>query len=365
MSEEKTTVVEETKDTAVAEKKNGWLKNFIWLMMGVIIGIVLGFAIFTASMGSVAKDLSNTQTSQVEAESEVEVGDAGDGISTYLFEHKTLTGEDAQAVKEKINSTLEYIKTHDTYVQIQTGEASYESYLYNDTGECFAQSSDASYHAIFRNDGKTIKYSDANAAIAFGKDTEVISIVQSAVNAIENGVEGVQLFEMIPASEDTDYIEYRIDLVGEDAVKACYQMHDEEFAQIMYDNLTSQGPEWEPHLIFVIIVDTTGETQQIAITCLYVEDNEEYTNWIMQGYFDVYDWKLGQEWYDTDFSTTDGAAYGEMMDTLITDIDTMLNQYIKDNDFGIIEETDESQEALNEAIEDALGQVNETPEVTE
>ena len=42
MSEEKTTVVEETKDTAVAEKKNGWLKNFIWLMMGVIIGIVLG-----------------------------------------------------------------------------------------------------------------------------------------------------------------------------------------------------------------------------------------------------------------------------------------------------------------------------------
>ena len=247
--------VKNTKETNT--KNNGWLKNFIWVMVGVIIGIAVGYAVFYASLNSVATNTNiiNEESTEESTEDVAVSGDTLDSISTYEFEHIVLDGEDKEKAVKKITDCIDYISTHDTYLQVQVGENEYESYLYNTAGECFAQASDGSYNAVFRDDKNVIKYSSDSSAIAFGKDIEILGILRNAATAtLDNSIDGIQLFEMVPIEDDSNVVEYRVDLVGEEAVKACYTSYGDDFAEIMFDNLIDQVPDWEPHLVMVYII---------------------------------------------------------------------------------------------------------------
>lgn len=363
MSEQTTTT--ETKDT---EKNKGWLKTFCWVMIGVIIGIALSFAIFTATAGNAAKQATENLTS--EATTEITTEESGDalGISTYEYEHNVLTGDELDNASAEIVKYIDSLKSRSIYTQLQIDNDTYESYMYNKNGECFAQTSDGAYAEVFRNDGQAIKYSESNSAVAFGKDIEVLTIMENAVTAAKNKVNGAQMFEMVPASDEATAKEYRVDLVGEEAVKACYNADDEDFANIMYENLIeTAGEDWEPHLIMVFIVDDSladTDDNKILMYCLYVADNTEYTNWLMQGYAHVDDWKLSDDWYTTDWSNIDTDTYDEMTSELTSNLQSILDKYFEEN--GIeLETTEEPTEVENETLSDISLELENEIEVTE
>lgn len=340
-----------TNETQGADKKKEIIKNFIWVMVGVIIGIVIGYACFADAIAGASKNITQTSKSEIQTEATSEVASLDEevrdalGISTYLYEHEVLSGSQAEEAKDRIFKELNKIKNGSTYMQLQVASDTYESYMYNTNGECYAQVSDGSYQSVIRNDGKTIKYENESGAIAVGKDIEVLELAFNAVEAAVNGVEGAQLFYMTPAEEteeNKNVFEYRVDLVGEKAVKACLSLDDEGFAQTTLDNLKAGLDEdWEPHLImgYIVSTDNKDSKEDNILVFNYYVDDEEITNWVMQGYVNVDDWKLDETWYTTDFSTIEGDAYADMMLKLNTELDGILDKYFKDNNIEL--ETDE------------------------
>lgn len=358
MSENTEKVVKDT------DKKKDGLRAFIWFMMGVVVGIVAGYGLFFMSMSDAVKSV---ETSQIEVETEVTTtgGDAL-SITTYSYEHTVLTGEDVEKAQTAVLSRLEKLKDGSTYVQLQVGEDTYESYMYNKNNECFAQASDGSYSAIFRNDGKAVKYEASSGAVAVGSDIDLISFAENAMTAVSNGVEGAQLFEMTPSNEESTVVEYRVDLVGDEAVKACYSSIGEDFGQVMLDNLMEALPDWEPHIIMIYLVDLADEQvdlEDIAMYCYYVDNDTEYANWTMQGCVEVNDWSLSEDWYTYDFSNTVEEDFNTMLNELVATLTEVIDTYAEENNLEIIEVEPETLEENTEGSTTEVEEETSTEEI--
>ena len=325
---------ENTVKEAKEKSKGSWLTNFIWAVLGAIIGIVLGYAVFTATLKEAATDAIN----DIQATEEMqEVGDASDGISTYTFEHTVLTGEDLSNVVSDIEERLTTIKNDNTYLQLQVGEDEYEAYVYNKNNECFAQASDGDYSAAFRNDMKVVKYTSESSALAVGTDIDILSIAINAAKATTKDIKNARLLKMTP-SEPSSVSEYRVDLVGDEAVRACYTSLGSNFADSMLANLKGQITDWEPHLIFVYLVDENSK--DISMQCYYVADNTEYTNWVLQAYVPISEWALDESWYTIDVNSIDLDKFVEMLDNETIKISKLLDEIIANSEQTSTDDTE-------------------------
>jgi hypothetical protein len=359
------------------EKKNdskfklNW-HSLIYVLIGVIIGILAGFAIvvvqFSSSEKAFEKSLSSGESaseSDGDADDSVEevavIDDLSDlslgtsGISTYEYDSTILTGDDAQTAKENILTVLDFMKERSTYMNVQVGEDEYNIYIYNKDGECFAQSYDGQYTAVFMKDGTTVKYDASSDIIAVGSDIDFESLLTNVVNAVDSGTEGVTLYEMDFDEEEIPegYHEYRVDLVGDEAVKLAYTginetFEDEMLTQLEDDITDSLGEEdWEPHLIYCFII---SEGNNLTSYCYVVADGQEYTNWVQDGYLEFSDWTFTDDWYTTDFSSIDTDSLYDMIDDLLDMLEDVMETYADENGLTL-EDTSETSTDTDETTE--------------
>lgn len=340
----------EKKDNA---KKSEVMTKVIWALVGFIIGVVAAFGIFTATLGQTAKEAEKELTALKEEQA---IG----GITTYTYDHTVLEDEDATTVASQILNKIGNIKNNSTYIQVQVGDNEYESYMYNKNNECFAESSDGTYISVFRNDGKTVKFGGDAGAIAVGKDIDVMTITENAMKAVSKKVDGVQLFEMTPTKENPDVTEYRVDFVGEEAVKQLYisenKQEDRDFADLMVNNMKEHIGDWEPHIILVCALSNNSENENdFMMYCMFVQNNQEYTNWVMLGNIVTDDWKLDEAWYTTDFANTDANEFSTLMNDTVTKLGDILDKYAKENGLDQMVDTEASiTESPTDVINDTL-----------
>jgi hypothetical protein len=371
--DKKTTDEKTTEDSKL--KSPAWVRDLIWVLIGVIIGVVLMFAITTATASTASSSAKanvgvSEQSSDPSTEASTEEEEESLGITTYLYEHTVLEGDDADTARKFMIEGVDRVQNNNTYLCIQTNDDEYEYYFYNTNGEGYGQTSDGSYMAVYRNDGTVVKYGSDADAVAVGSDIEVMSMVRNAIQASADGVEGVQLFEMAPAEDETDIAEYRIDLVGEDAIKAIYISEGQDFADQMYEKLTSTALvnteeagtiEWDPHLIITGILQFNEDRTDITdfmFYMYYVYDNNEYTNWVMNGYLEIGEWTLAEDWYTMDYENLDEDKYDELMTSLTDELYELVQSAYDDMDTTTETDTEESTETSTEEVE-------ETEEATE
>ena len=299
------------------------LYDIVWVLIGLVAGILISFCIFNLSMKSAIEDIvSKTQTNTVKSASDISK------ITTYSDPSTIIT--DADKIKKVQKSVEDYangLKKGSTYSQVMTGQDQYVYYLYNTNGEVFTQDTAGSYTELFLKDGKVFKYDNKEQSLSVGSDIDLASLLVNGIDAVDN--DNVTLYEMKHDSDDTEKAnghEYRVDLKGEDAVKLLYKSAGDEFATSMVDSIKSSISDWEPHIIMVYFIgDTVDESYSY---CLYVIDNQEYTNWFLQGYDTTNDWSLDDAWYSYDSSKdTDGKQYSELATKLVGDINTVMNDY--------------------------------------
>ena len=324
-SDEKETTTEvESKTTEKQPKtKKFILYDVVWVIIGLVAGILISFCIFNLSMKSAIEDVvSKTQTNTIKSASDISK------ITTYSDPSTIIT--DADKIKEVQKSVEDYangLKKGSTYSQVMTGQDQYVYYLYNTNGEVFTQDTAGSYTELFLKDGKVFKYDNNEQSLSVGSDIDLASLLVNGIDAVGN--DKVTLYEMKHDSDDTEKAnghEYRVDLKGEEAVKLLYKSAGDEFATSMVDSIKSSISDWEPHIIMVYFIgDTVDECYSY---CLYVIDNQEYTNWFLQGYDTTNDWSLDDAWYSYDSSKdTDGKQYSELATKLVDDINTVMNDY--------------------------------------
>lgn len=317
-------------------KSPEWVKTATLVLMGVIVGIVLSYAMVTSGLKKATNEL-NTEANTEKSVSGNETVDTTTSdnnadedeesvITTYTEQHEEVTGTELKNFQADLEKRINYVREKNSFVQVQTGVQDYETYVYNKNNECVAETSDGSYSVVFRNDNKVVKYEDSSGALAVGTDIEIMTFIKNAANAAGKN-DNAKLYYYPTHSSDDTYKEYRVDLVGDDAVRLCYSPLGEDFADIMMEHLKSQDTEWNPHLVIVFYIPTNGDPNFGAVALsVYDNLNKEFTNWDVLGWIELEDWQLEDWWYTYDFSKTDTETYVEHMKTLMDNIHELLDK---------------------------------------
>ena len=347
------------------------LKNIIWVLVGIIIGILASYFIVASSLKDVeqstdasvettidnTENIETTETENTEATETEETEETEEtGITTYMYEHNEMSEEEIESARNRILERVDELRHSNSFVQVQTGESSYEAYFYNTNNECYVATSDGSYDVVFRNDNKVVKYEASSGALAVGEDIDILTIIENAVKAAGTS-DAAKIYEYPHENSGKPYNEYRIDLLGSDGVRMCYSSLGDDFADIMMENITNQDPDWNPHLVIIVYVpeDDTDRSFGAVSLVVYDEENSEYTSWDLLGWIDLDEWKLNDWWYSSDFSNPDSDEFSEQLDTLRTTIEKLIDNISDDTQVdatGVEEIEDETTEEKENDSED-------------
>lgn len=333
--------------------------DLVWIAIGLVIGILLSYCIFNMTLSSAIQKLaSETQTTTSVVDKTQQNDDGITGISTYDDPNVVISDKaEIENAQEIMLNYINGITKGSTYSQVMTGEEQYVYYMYNSKGEIFTQDMNSTYTEVFLNDNRVFKYDTDKQVLSVGSDIDIVSIFRNAVEAIGN--DNVTLYEMdLSEVEAPEGHEYRIDFVGEDAVKMLYKSVGDEFATDMVESIKSSINDWEPHIIMVMFIGDNVEDSYSY--CLYVIDNSEYTNWFFQGYDTIDDWTLEEDWYAYDAeSDENGEKYSALMNTLVENVNTVMLNYA-DSKGWLADE-----EPTSETVEESTEENTETAESTE
>lgn len=353
----------EVTDKKEEDKENKFtLHDLVWVTIGLVIGILLSYCIFNVTLNSAIQRLTSDMNTTTVVDNKEDSTEVLTGISTYEDPNRVIS--DADEIKEAqnlMNNYIDGITTGSTYSQVMTGEDQYVYYMYNSKGEIFTQDINATYTEVFLNDDRVFKYDTDEQTLSIGSDIDIASILRNAVSAIGN--DNVTLYEMnLDDVDSPDGHEYRIDLIGEDAIKLLYTSVSDEFATDMVDSITESISDWEPHIIMVLFIGDNVEDSYGY--CLYVIDDTEYTNWFFQGYDTVDDWTLDDTWYTYDAeSDTEGETYTNLMNNLVEEVNNVMTSYADSK--GWLSETIDTDELSNSVTESTETEEVESTEETE
>lgn len=333
----------------MAKKSNSEKDNKQFNTMRNVI-IVLVVVIVALSCAIVAVSLSSNKKSDDKEQSSTQsTTDHEHSISTYEMEHEILKGKSIDTAVDNINKVLENVDNGNTYFLIQTSEESYDNYIYNKSGECFAQSSDGAYSMAYLNTGNVVKYDAYNKEVTISGDIDVRSLIHSIVDRAKEKVDGIEVYEMVLAEDEastedgtstgdetgrasepeTNKHEYRIDVIGEKAIREIYKVAGDEFADSMINALKEQlGDSWEPHIIFSYLI---SNNENLAIACYVIIDNAETLNWVADGYVLLDDWALDKGWYELKEGTDNDEQATAVLETTINTINSLMTAYAEAN----------------------------------
>lgn len=356
-------IIEEKEHKASSEFwtkiKNKFNKDVvISLLIGIFIGVIIGYVIFTVALRSAINDMSNTIQPNIPTISTSQ-NTAEETIDTYASEHRDITDStEINEIKGILSSSLQEILNGPTYAQITMSDYISYAYLFNTKGEFFMEDNNFSDAEVSLNNGKSYTLNPNTGALTSGEDSNAIQLLLNTVNAVDGT--NIKMYEMTlyntdadPVALDTKHREFRIDLIGDDAIKNMYSTNSESFKSDMITNLHKKieqtVPNWEPHIIVRVQIDTETNKIVYAASC-FVVSGQEYFDFQLIGYDNTIDWEMPKEWYDynPENDTTGEEFYGLFTNTTNT-VDNVLMNYANDNGWDInAEETETNEEVTVE-----------------
>ena len=242
------------------------IKVMVYGFGGFMLGLAVGMVLMNTIINNTAGSSNNKENV----------------VTTYEYDSEILTGDKATKAKNDILKYTELVYGKNTYTQVMTSDTDYMCYIYNTNKEVYVESSDSSYSEVYLNNGTSFGFSSVNEEITKGSNVDIINMIKNAANAIGK-VNGVTLYDM-----DLKYLgsnagvksgdhEYRIDLKGEEAVKALYSSADDKFASDMVEALKEDLEGWEPHIIILCYISENIEKSYFsAIINEIPSDDSEY-----------------------------------------------------------------------------------------
>lgn len=259
-----------------------------------------------------------------------------EGTLESSFTEVRLGKEYKDAVAD-ITEAINKVKNNNGYVHVYTDEEEYDTYIYNKHGEAFGVGSDSTNMTVYRNDGTSIQYTDT---IAVTEGLDILQLILNSLNAIDNNK--VEMYESISEVAETGeyngYHEYVAVFDSYEDIRGFYSSVSTGYADLMIEDIKSAFHEGvEPTFKIYYMISEGGG---LTVACHLVEGETVYLNWYIDGYLNVYDWKLDEEWYTYDFTDADKSE--EMLTALSGELEQMLMKYATENEILV---TDGSQGA--------------------
>ena len=332
--------------------------------IAVCIGSLVAGNKINSNKKSLADDKSSsTSTENTSTDSTEEV--EATGITTYDYAHTVVTDKDQLTeFKYNYNNAVQSLIDGPTYYEIQTGNNRYTMYMYNTHGEIFSQSDNGDYTSVYRSDGSLVRYDSHNNEFVIGQGLDTLHFVQNAINAVDSGNDGITLYKMDldNSDDDTNHTdEYRIDIVGDDAVYKCYESAGDYYASTMVNILhqqyeaaneadvettedSTEASTEDSTELHMIVGIRMSEKQGPAYFCYIVRNGKEQLSWVSNAMAigDDLDWKLDDSWYDDDKLESLNAENAEAKkNELISSLNDVLNNYAEKNN---IKSSDDSRD---------------------
>lgn len=290
------------------------------------------------------------------------------GISTYVYEHEVVHGDDIKSVTNDIRGILDYMKNNNAYIRVQVDESEFDYYIYNGNNECLAQSSDGGTSVVFRNNAESIAFGSVTGDVLLDNDADILKVVYNVLDIADSDVEdknGVTVFNMLLDDSDTSE-EYRVEIVGEELFKGIYKDTSDELGDNIIQTLKEQVQsisenEFVPHVIYTFLFNK--ENNDISIACELIVDDQEHINWLTDGYIELADWKLDDSWYSSDFKELTSDESFEMLGGLVDNIQILINNYAQENNIPIEEPEDTDNYESNTASESDGTDINSSTEL--
>ena len=220
--------------------------------------------------------------------------------------------------------------------------------IYNKDNECVMQDN-AGGQTIYLTDGNMVYFGED---VIYGSDCSLVDQVAHAIEVCQEGNAEIKYAGEIDVSVGSGKAEqYIIDTHGWENIQKIYAKHDAvygaEMVTSMKENLANSIEADYlafPHYRYCF---TLVDDELVAISnYMYFGEeaigswNECYSNWGIEGWFEVYDWDIPEWWYTYDFANigeTDGSEALEQAVALVEGIQTMLAKFDSDNstDVGI------------------------------
>ena len=312
-------------------------------------GLAVGIAATIIAMNCISKtpdsSIKESSTSEITSGVETEIP-ISNGDKIKVVKVPLNTPESKEEALNKINEVFEYISDKSLYIQVETGNDEFDSYMYSKNGELVAQSYDGSYSIVIRNDMKSVRYNNASYEIAFDSVIDVLGTAKGAIKAVEQDTENVTL-ERIVLEGDEEYgvYEYAIDFKGSEACKVLFSEYGDEFADKLITEIKSHmGETWEPHLKFGITIDNE---KQIGLYMDIIEGDEEYNNWLCNYYVVTEDWQLEDKWYSIELNEENAIEILEMMEfelNKLNEVASKIDDSLFDDSTNTAEENEQGEE---------------------
>ena len=313
--------------TVEKEKKTGNLD-----IKSLLIGILATISIVLLVVVIILATRKNTNP--------VYNSDAGSMEGAIADSYKEVRmGKEYKEAVAAVTDVINNIKNNNGYIHVYTGEEEYDTYIYNKKGEAFAVGNVSTNMTVFRNDGVAVKYTDM---IAQTEELDILQLILNSLNAIDNNK--IEMFEsksdVAETSEYEGYHEYVAVFDSYDDIRNLYSSMSTEYADIMVEDIKAAFHEGTTPTFKIYYMISEGGG--LTVACHLIENEETYLNWYIDGYLNVYDWELPEEWYTYDFSDSDKSE--EMLTSLASSLEEMLAKYGEENGVLITDGSDENTE---------------------
>lgn len=229
-----------------------------------------------------------------------------------------LTEKGQEGLMETVNEAVSVMQGMNLFLNIQEGEEAYVTTVLNSQGEAFSQNSTGEYLSVYRKDNQAIRFGEY---IDFGYDSNVFEIIWSAVDMANNGHA-----DIATSGEEQDiegFTSAIIDIRGWDGIKELYTAIDEEFGDIMVeqlktsiasaetDDITEADVDQQVNFRLWLVINDEYKSIDQVDCYIYFGDkaNTDVTwddlrlNWGYAGFVEVGNWELDAGWYDMPWET--------------------------------------------------------------
>lgn len=239
------------------------------------------------------------------------------------YSERRLSNTETENAKRKIISLIENIKNNNGYIHVYTGENEYDTYIYNKHGEVFAVGNESTNMTVFRSDDTAIQFTDM---IAQTEAIDILTLVLNSLYAIDNNN-----IEMYESESESNYQEYVAIFDTYDDIRQLYSSASSKYVEYMINDIKEASTKniVPTFKIYYMVSEGGG----LTVACHLVDGEETYLNWYIDGYHNVYDWKLPNEWYTYDF--TDAEISENMLTELSGALEEMLIRYAFENNIEV------------------------------
>lgn len=316
----------------MSDKKGPLKVNGIVILSIVIACLVIALVVMTVKMA----EISSTMDKMYERLDMDTI--PIDEISKVGGEE--LTGKDLSSAITTIEKSLSELREKNMYINCYENDTEYASLIYNASGESITQGTDGSI-VVFLKDNNSVSFGDN---ISYGMDTDALTTLELAVKMARNGSALVHTVDLTTDAEKADGVtttEYLVDVMGWDNLEKMYDLLSEglgaDMTSVFKTGIEAGSFEEDTSQLNFRYAYIVQDGKLVSAGCymyfgeVYAENwSDCYVSWYFDGYQQVGDWSLQEDWYTYDYSKMaddEGKQLQEMLNTLYESVNGMLIEY--------------------------------------